>query len=211
MKQYPSVMHWERGGVTLGHTYGVTLGHTYGFDKLDGSNMRAEWTRKKGFHKFGARTRLVGADEKPLGECIELIKNKYEKLNKFFSDSKYEKVVSFFEFYGPNSFAGNHTDEPHTVTLLDINPHKRGFLIPSEFIKLGEQVEIPSLVWSGKFNKQLAKQIMTGELPGVTSEGVVFKTIWRNQFYMFKVKTQAWKDKLRTFVGNDEEKYKALL
>jgi hypothetical protein len=27
----------------------------YAFDKLDGSNIRAEWSKKNGFHKFGSR------------------------------------------------------------------------------------------------------------------------------------------------------------
>ena len=29
------------------------------FDKVDGSNFRAKWTRKGGFKTFGTRTQLV--------------------------------------------------------------------------------------------------------------------------------------------------------
>lgn len=31
----------------------------YLFDKLDGSNIRAEWGSKQGFHKFGSLTKLI--------------------------------------------------------------------------------------------------------------------------------------------------------
>lgn len=29
--------------------------YIYAFDKLDGSNIRFEWSRKRGFYKFGTR------------------------------------------------------------------------------------------------------------------------------------------------------------
>ena len=34
----------------------------YVFDKLDGSNIRAEWNPKKGFYKFGSRSQLLTPD-----------------------------------------------------------------------------------------------------------------------------------------------------
>ena len=51
MKQYPSISHDIRSV------------QAYAFDKLDGSNIRAEWHPKKGFWKFGSRTRLLGTDQ----------------------------------------------------------------------------------------------------------------------------------------------------
>lgn len=108
MKQYPSI--------TAEIRYDIPV---LAFNKLDGSNIRAEWTKKQGFFKFGIRTRLLGTDEKPLGEAIELIKNKYEKdLHDIFVKDRCEKIVCFFEFFGPSSAFGQHLEtEDHDVIL----------------------------------------------------------------------------------------------
>ena len=68
MKQYPSIDATVRRGILV-----------YAFDKLDGSNIRAEWDRKKGFTKFGSRNVLIDETESALGASIPLIKQKYEK------------------------------------------------------------------------------------------------------------------------------------
>lgn len=60
MKQYPSID---------GHIVHLPV---IAFDKLDGSNIRCEWNRKKGLHKFGSRKVLLGADHTVLGESREL-------------------------------------------------------------------------------------------------------------------------------------------
>ena len=46
MKQYPSIP----GLKELEKLKGRKI---YVFDKIDGSNIRAEWNPKKGFYKFG--------------------------------------------------------------------------------------------------------------------------------------------------------------
>ena len=46
----------------------------YAFAKLDGSNIRAEWSRKKGFYKFGSRKRLLGTDQNTIPEAEELVR-----------------------------------------------------------------------------------------------------------------------------------------
>lgn len=44
MKQYPTINYWNKG------YFGESC---YAFEKLDGSNIRAEWSKKQGWHKFG--------------------------------------------------------------------------------------------------------------------------------------------------------------
>jgi hypothetical protein len=44
MKQYPEILHYSRGH------FGEPV---IAFEKLDGSNIRLEWQRKRGFFKFG--------------------------------------------------------------------------------------------------------------------------------------------------------------
>ena len=117
MKEYPSIANV------------VQNIPVYAFDKIDGSNIRAEWSRKKEFYKFGSRHRLLGDDDPLLGEAIEIINNKYhDDLSRIFVNQRHERCIVFFEFYGANSFAGNHCDEPHDVKLIDVNPYKKGIL-----------------------------------------------------------------------------------
>lgn len=55
MKTYPSISTQ----VDFSLSYCV-------FDKLDGSNLRAEWSPKRGFYKFGSRTQLLTPDQATL-------------------------------------------------------------------------------------------------------------------------------------------------
>jgi hypothetical protein len=74
MKSYPSIPKK------------VSEDPVYLFDKLDGSNIRAEWTKKNGFAKFGTRNRLMSPEE-PFGKAIPLIMDTYaQDLEKIFLD-----------------------------------------------------------------------------------------------------------------------------
>lgn len=182
----------------------------YVFEKLDGSNIRAEWSPKKGFYKFGTRKRLLGADDPMFGSAIELIKAQEEKFNKIFKAERYESTICYFEFLGENSFAGLHVqDEPHKVVLLDVEIFKQGFLTPNQFIRMFEDVvEIPKLLHYGKMNHDLEHKIRSGCFPGATFEGVVCKSSPPKRWtlpVMFKVKNQAWIDKVKERYGTRAE------
>lgn len=195
MKQYPSIPREIVRNLSI-----------YAFDKLDGSNIRAEWNRKhKEFTKFGSRTVLLGEDHPHLGKSIGLIKSKYEKpLTDIFIDERWEEVVCFFEFYGPKSIAGIHDpeDTEQTVTLFDVNVHKRGQIFPNEFIKLFDQkVEVAKLLYTGNATIDFELDVKGGQLPGMTFEGVVCKSSMAiKRGYppvMFKIKNRAWIEKVR--------------
>ena len=71
MKSYPTIEH------TVSHDIPVVV-----FDKLDGSNIRAEWNRKqKKFYKFGSRNVLLDetSSTNELSAAIPLIREKYEQ------------------------------------------------------------------------------------------------------------------------------------
>jgi hypothetical protein len=201
MKQYPSISHIIRTDIPI-----------YAFDKLDGSNIRAEWERKKGFWKFGTRRRLLGDDEPVLGKAVELVQEKYNRcLEETFYNLKLAKVVCFFEFWGPKSFAGLHEeDDDHTVTLLDVNPYKRGILEPRLFIKHFGHLDIPKVIYYGKANQDFARTIRKGGLD-ITFEGVVCKGVAKKQIIMFKIKNRAWIDKVKEFYAGDERMLKELI
>ena len=190
--------------------------YSYLFDKLDGSNIRAEWDKKKGFWKFGSRRRLLGTDQEFLNGADELIKNKYEEgISKVFEKQRHQQAIAYFEFYGKNSFAGFHYDEPHEVTLIDVNPYKRGITNPDEFIDLYGHLGIPELIYKGNFNKIIEEQIRKKELEGITFEGVVGKIKVENKQQhpkMFKVKTYQWLERLKKLCDeNNNLKYEDLV
>ena len=54
-----------------------------------------------------------------------------------FKNLKVESVVTYWEFLGPNSFAGQHdANDEHHVVLIDVDRYKKGFIPPLEFINL---------------------------------------------------------------------------
>lgn len=209
MKTYPSIDHSSLvvPFAESGQTWFV-------FDKLDGSNIRAEWNPKKGFYKFGTRTRMLGEDDPQFGEAIGLIRAKYEAgMSDVCGAQKYESAVAFFEFYGPNSFAGNHFDEKHDVTLFDVSAYKKGLLMPKEFVTLFERLGIPEILHVGPVNADFIESVKNGTLPGITLEGVVCKSKPGNKKpepLMFKVKTEAWLAKLKRHCGNDAKMFEML-
>ncbi len=203
MKQYPSIPRQAQN---------IPV---YAFDKLDGSNIRAEWNKKKGFHKFGSRTQLIDHTHDFLGEAPELVKTKYEqKLHDIFKKERFEEVVCFFEFYGPSSFAGTHKkDEEHTVTIFDIDVYKRGLMKPSDFLKVVGDLDFPKVAYFGNANSDFIEEIRDSKNEAVTFEGVVCKSNLTDKYnhpIMFKVKTKAWIDKLKNYCKGDDKLFEAL-
>ena len=202
MEQYPSISHIVTN----------TIIHAY--DKLDGSNIRAEWTRKNGFSKFGTRTQLLDTSHRFLGGAIPLFQDKYvDELHARFKKERWEKATVFFEFHGPNSFAGKHNlDDMHDVTLFDIHQYKQGLLTPKRFEDITEGIDTAALLYQGKPNQQFLEEVRQGRLEGMTFEGVICKGGLdnRRRLIQFKVKNQAWLDRLRNLVGDDDMLFRKL-
>lgn len=209
MKSYPSINHIK------GIEPEQLDSRIYVFDKLDGSNIRAEWNPKRGFYKFGSRKTLIDESHPLLGRSIPLIREKYEShLDKIFRSKRWKKAVAFFEFYGPQSFAGYHEKEDdHTVTLFDVTINNQGFLTPREFVNIFQRVETPTLLHQGAITSDLIDQIKTGTLDKMTFEGVVCKGEPTSPGLplMFKIKNKAWIDKVHARWAGDENEIKKRL
>ncbi len=186
------------------------------FDKLDGSNIRAEWSKKHGWHKFGTRHRLVDSTDPIFGKAPKLVIDKYgEALGERLRAAKYEKAMCFFEMWGPNSFAGMHdVNDELTVTLFDIAPFKHGILQPQKFLKLVEGLDHAKVLYMGQCTEEFVKSVRDGTLTGMTFEGVVCKAENDKKTkmpVMFKQKNHAWIEKLRSYCGNNSDLYNALI
>jgi RNA ligase len=205
MKAYPSITT----KIDFSKPYHV-------FNKYDGSNIRAEWNPKKGFYKFGSRTQLLTPDQAVLYPSIEVFMNKYsEQLSSRFSKAKYENAIAFFEWFGPNSFAGSHPDPVSDMkpVVIDISIYKKGILPPEKFIDFMDNLEIPEVLHIGRISEELFQSVRNSTLPGMGLEGVVIKGEYSQKEggpIMAKIKSNAWLDALKVRCGNDEQMFNRL-
>lgn len=216
MKPYPSIPHaFQLSEITKGLTSSSKL---YIFDKLDGSNIRVEWDKKQGFYKFGTRHQLLNPNDPVFGLIPNLFKETMApQLEPILKEQKYDNATCFFEYYGPNSFGGFHNDnDVKKLSLLDVSPYKVGILNPTDFMRIFGKLDLPALIWEGFYSPQLIKdmyyQVVNGELPGVTFEGIIGKVDSGSKVppTMFKLKSQAWLDRLKTKCGNNTILYEQL-
>ena len=184
--------------------------YVYAFDKLDGSNIRCEWSRKRGWYKFGTRNNMIDASHEQFGEAIPLFLDKYgDSLPKIFMKEykKIESFVVFSEFVGENSFAGYHDpDDVKDIILFDVNGHRKGFLPPEEFIRNFGELHIPEIIYEGEYNYKLINNVQKNlwDLKeGVICKGT-FKTKKSNtdQVWMTKIKTKEWLRKVKDKLGD---------
>jgi hypothetical protein len=199
MKQYPSIPYWSSD--LLGES-------CIAFDKLDGSNIRCEWSRKRGWYKFGTRTQMIDERNENFGDAIPLFLDKYgDDLGRVFHDRQYKSkpnYVAFFEYLGPNSFAGQHSiTDKKDVVLLDISEYKRGLIPPKEFVQNFGHLHIPNIIYQGYLNQQFIDDIKNGQYP--VDEGVMCKGTRKTKgselIWIAKVKTKSWVDKVKAKYG----------
>lgn len=189
--------------------------HTFAFDKLDGSNIRAEWSKKKGFYKFGSRNRLLGTDQEFISEAEGIIRTNFERdLDDIFRNKRYERAMAFFEFYGERSFAGTHHPEPHDVALIDVAPYKKGITLPIEFLSLYGHLNVPRVLFQGKITEGFIDAVKDGSLDDMTFEGVVCKGADPKNgklICMYKVKNREWINRLRDYCGGNQALFRRLV
>jgi hypothetical protein len=200
MKSYPSIFRASRK---------IWIPQAYIFDKLDGSNLRFEWNKKRGWYKFGTRTQLLNPEDPTFGPAIPLfLETLSEPLEKLAIDSKWESVVVFGEFYGTKSFAGMHTiGDDFTIKVFDIAPFKRGLLDPEEFLKVTENIPRAEFLGIRNFGPDLVDEVLNNNFPGVTYEGIVAKRQMNtHELLMGKAKTQLWIDAVKAKFGPEKSK-----
>lgn len=177
--------------------------YCWAFYKEDGSNLRFLWTKNSGWCRFGTRYHLFTKDDPEYGCAVDIFMGKYAAdIEHLIKNEKYfrhcREVICFCEFFGPNSFAGQHepSDEKDLV-LFDVNVHKKGLLPPAEFVKTFSHLHIPEIIYQGNLTAEFIRDVRNGMYP--VKEGVVCKGcdgkpphgIW-----MMKIKTNAYREEL---------------
>lgn len=201
MKQYPSIQH------------DIIYDYAYVFDKIDGSNIRIEFKSKNGFYKFGTRNQLMDENTPIFGEAKTLFLDSMSTTYKQrLKDLSIQECVLFFEFFGDNSFAGNHYPEKHYLKLIDVNVKNKGIINPKEFISSFQDLGIASYLGYLNVNKSFINQVKDSSFPGISFEGVVCKYPVKNKCppKMCKIKTHKWIDKLKNFCKEDVNLFEKL-
>ncbi len=178
------------------------------FEKYDGNNIRIEWNRKRGWYKFGTRKRLLDETDQEYGCAIPIFKNtladnleKVIKKNKVFRGI--QNVVVFCELWGENSFCGIHVPgEQLKLTVIDVSLHKKGIMLPRDFVKTFVHLDIAKVVYEGKFNTQFISDVREGKYnvrEGIVAKGVIEgkKKNPQHGLWMAKVKTDWWFEELK--------------
>lgn len=167
MKSYPSIAGSSR----------APRKPCIAFNKYDGSNLRAEWSRKTGWTKFGTRKRLFDESDPDFGSAIPLFHETMadgliDIFKKKYRDD--QQITVFMEFFGPNSFAGKHEPaDPKELILIDVSLYKKGLIAPREFVKNFDSVPSAEVIYEGNLNEVFIEAVRNGEYPVV--EGVVVK------------------------------------
>ena len=228
MKHYDSIPSIFESGELKGEM-------VWGFNKLDGQNFVATFkTKNNCFWPFGSRTRTVDENDLQFGDAVRWFRTYHypEILTKIIKDhwkkgdvfQGVDEITFVFEWYGPNSFAGQHdfmdfANGDVRLALIDVFLKKKGYMEPKTFYELFKDsgVEIPDLIYKGPLDSEIIEKIQKNdwtqpdaEFPNV-KEGVVFKrsTLLKGQRRpSVKVKTKWWLDKLHSMYP--PEKWKEL-
>lgn len=197
MKTYQHIEYY-------GRYWGIPI---VAFDKLDGTNIRIEYSQKRGFYKFGTRKTMFDVNSKPFGFVIALFRSRYEKiLTEILKSEPYKKIESFvcyFELIGAHSAFGQHeyeTDEFNLV-LIDVDMYKKGMVPPEDFIRDFSSVGIPNVVFRGQLTQSFVDSI-ENETTYLLNEGVVCKGFIETRKgvrhpYYCKIKTKGWMQRLK--------------
>lgn len=198
----------------------------WGYNKLDGQNFCVKYNpRTREFGPYGSRKAMVDETSEQFGECVKWFEgsNYREILNNIVRTHRGKKdifqgideITFFFEWYGPNSFAGRHQegDEMH-LALIDVFLKKKGYMEPADYERLfrNSGVEMPDLIYKGPLTNEIIESIQSidydsGTEFAVIKEGVVFKrsTLMKGQRRpSVKVKTKWWLNKLHSMYSEEE-------
>lgn len=196
------------------------------FDKLDGSNLRFEWSRKRGWYKQGTRERLFDETDTIFGPAIPTFQAQLaEPLAAVAKKERWDSLTVFVEYLGPHSFAGLHDMEDLAnrkmqTFLIDASIDGRKLMPVKDYLKAFKSVEnqahyLGSVNWTRGFVSQVYATLpaygrsrdqdltpqceleTTLSTKSITHEGVIGKADVRDERIMAKAKTLAWLDKVR--------------
>lgn len=198
------------------------------FEKLDGTNIHYVY-RNLVFTDFGTRRDRFSAND----EGAKSFNQAHPELASLHKDNKdfilgleiflleqdkyhSKETIFFFEYCGPNSFAGQHQPKEYKkLHLIDVQID--GKMVPPEELiedfkefftdpEWGDYSDrLPKVVFKGKFSGQLFVDARKGKFP--VKEGIVVKGMVGDRVYMAKIKTEAYLDRLKNEFKDNWKEY----
>jgi hypothetical protein len=177
----------------------------YVFDKLDGRHVRAAWTKKRGWDRFGTKERMFDETDPEFGPAKPIfMATLAEPLARVAVDRRWRELVAFVEYWGPGSIAGLDMSGPvMRVDLVDADADGRGLMLPKDYLKAFEGVPQARYLGRHRWTRGFSQRVLLGEVEGITFEGVVGKAGQGSDRIMSKAKTQAWRDAVRAACAHD--------
>lgn len=176
----------------------------FAFDKIDGSNLRFEYSHKRGFYKSGTRHMMIDETHDTFGFAVSMFKEKYsEGMSRIFKSKDYRNIQSFVcyaELIGEKSEFGQHdfVNDKFDMVLFDISLYKKGFLEPKTFIKDFGSLGIPEVIYEGNLNKEFVEEVKENKYN--LKEGVICKgKVKKDMLYYCKIKTNDWHQRLKDY------------
>jgi hypothetical protein len=154
---------------------------------------------------------LIDRTHPDFGNAVDVfIATQAEPLERVFRDDRklpsFDSAIAFCEYVGPNSFAGQHGPEPKETVLFDVNLHKRGFVLPRDFVRHFGHLRSAEVVYEGNFNHEFIADVRAGRYgqnEGVVAKGCVPGKKDQHSLWMAKVKTIWWLEELRHRAANN--------
>src|SRR5579859_1315638 len=208
-------------------TLNFSLKKCVAFNKEDGTLIHIVYNFDKGFSSFGTRRDRYTFNKNGLSQFHKEHNGLYglsqalDKLLDYYPMDYYFKnaepycrakeIILSAEFFGPNSFAGNHSildlKDERQLVLFDLQ--QDGIMTsPYQFIDDFASKNIcstPKIIYKGKYNGQLFRDVRNNIFN--LKEGVVVKGVIDNKVYMVKIKTNSYEDKLKAHFKTSWEKY----
>jgi hypothetical protein len=189
------------------------------FSKIDGTNLSWYCKPKLGWYAFGTRRDKFDLNKDGIAK-FNLAHPGLEDATKIFKQAYINavdykninhEVVLFTEFYGYNSFAGQHDPkDKKKLVLFDVSMNGNLFM-PEEFLEafgqydFGYGYDTPEVLYKGKYSGQLVEDIRKDKYN--TKEGAVIKGVVDGRVYMCKQKTDAYIQRLKTEFKDNWEQY----
>ncbi len=195
-----------------------TLDKCVVFEKLDGTNLH--WVWNDGWSVFGTRrsqfylNRLgissFNLEHPGLSHAIDYFNDFLRDRLTAWLTNRYGSCTIFTEFFGPNSFAGQHSEEDaregkQRLVLIDCMVGSNRMMPPEDFIAEFNQFGIPKVIYRGKYSGQFTEDVRKGKY-GV-KEGVVCKGISDGKVQMIKIKTDDYLERLKTNFPDNWKEY----
>lgn len=193
----------------------VFIDKCYAFEKYDGTNLHWAWNLVKGWHSFGTRRTQFSLNRNGIDEFTQT-HPELQAAPHIFNDKMRDSLTSFLcrfktcaagviiftEFYGPNSFAGGHSEEDarcntQKLTIIDVSIGNKIIsprLLIEDFDSFGG-FDVAKVVYRGKYTGQFTEDVRKGKFN--VNEGVVVKGIVNGEVFMTKIKTKDYLKRLQ--------------